>query len=256
ARAKASGQNSLFGGDEGASPVLRDVFPAEVEEWPERDRLSREREALGFYLTGHPLTRHLEDLQGVTTHTTGSLHAAPAGAAVTLGGMVSGLSRKKTRKGDTMAIFSLEDIEGSVEVIVFPDLFGRVQSIFTEEIPILVSGKAESDETRVRVIAEELIPLSNARASRTGSVHLRVPVGGVTEETIARLKGLLEGNRGECPVFLELTQPGAFALTLKADGAWSTNPSREMVTSVEEILGPGSVRLKARAGRPAGARRS
>jgi DNA polymerase-3 subunit alpha len=245
ARAKASGQVSLFGGDEGESPVLRDVLPADVEEWPERDRLSKEREALGFYLTGHPLSRHLEDLKGLATHTTGSLHQAPQGAEVAVGGMIAGVSRKKTRKGETMAIFNLEDLEGGIEVIAFPDLYARSQAIFLEETPVLVTGKAEADETRVRIIASELMPLSEALRSRTGSIHLRVPVSGVTEET-----------HGACPVYLELTQPGSFALTLKADVAWAANPSHEMVASLEALLGPGSVRLKSRSGRPSAGRRA
>jgi len=174
---------------------------------------------------------------------------------VAVGGMMAGVSRKKTRKGDTMAIFSLEDLEGGAEVIVFPDLYARSQAIFMEESPVLVAGKAETDETRVRIIASEMVPLSQALQSRTGSVHLRVPVSGVTEETLGRLKDLLEGNRGACPVYLELTKPGEFALTLKADVAWAANPSREMVASLEALLGPGSVRLKRRSARSSTGRR-
>jgi DNA polymerase-3 subunit alpha len=247
---------SLFGGEEGESPVLRDVIPSDVAEWPERDRLAKEREALGFYLTGHPLSRHLDELKGLTSHTTGTLHQATQGAEVAVGGMIAAVSRKKTRKGDTMAIFNLEDLEGGVEVIVFPDLYARSQAIFMDETPVLVTGKAEADETRVRIIASEMVPLSEALQSRTGSVHLRVPVSGVTEETLGRLKDLLEGNRGACPVYLELTQPGSFALTLKADVAWAANPSREMIASLEALLGPGSVRLKSRSVRASTGRRS
>jgi len=250
ARAKASGQVPLFGGDQGSGSVPRDAYPAGVEEWSEGERLAHEREALGFYLTGHPLSRHVEDLEGLATHTSRAVQGAAAGSEVAVGGMMAGVSRRKTRKGDTMAIFSIEDLEGGVEVVVFPELYGRSQALFMEEAPVLVTGRVEVDEARVRIIASDMAALSEARQSRTGSVHVRVPMAGLTEDLLERLKGVLEGNRGSCPVYFELTHPGAFALTLRAASDFAAKPTKQMVASVEALLGPGSVRLKGRTGSP------
>ena len=244
ARARASGQAALFGGGDDAQALPRDVYPADAPEWTEVERLMHEREALGFYLTGHPLERHLDELKGLATHTTGSLPAAAPGAEVAVGGMMAGVARRKTRKGDSMATFSLEDLQGGVEVVVFPDLYGRSQAVFMEEAPVVVTGRLEIDEGRVRILASDLSPISEARQGRTSSVSIRVPVPALSGEVLDRLREVLEGNRGTCPVYFELTSPGEFTLTLKAGCDFSTSPSHRMVASVETILGPGSVRLK------------
>jgi DNA polymerase-3 subunit alpha len=254
-RARASGQGGLFGGDAGETGVPRDTYPQSPPEWSDLERLQAEREALGFYLSGHPLSRFKDDLEGVATHGTATLGQAGQGAEVSVGGMMAGVTRRKTRKGDTMATFTLEDLEGGVEVVVFPDLYARTQPLFMEESPVLVTGRVEADETRTRILASEMVALSEARQSRTGSVSIRMPVGGLTGEIVERLKGVLAENRGACPVYFEVTDPGAYALTLKADGAYAANASRRMVASLEAILGPGSVRLRSRTGRSVGSAR-
>ncbi len=247
ARAHASGQEKLFGAEEGEGHVPRDHYP-DVEEWSEMERLAREREALGFYFSGHPLQRHLKELEGLATHSSGELGSLPAGTLVSVGGIMAGLSRRKTRKGEkTMATFKLEDMDGSVEVVVFPELYTRSQTIFMEEPPVLVTGRLETDEFRVRILCSELVPISEARQSRTESVAIRLPVSGVTEDLVERLKGVLRENRGDCPVYLELSTPGEYTLTLKTDEAFTAKPSRRMVSSVEALLGPGSVRMRGRA---------
>ncbi len=246
AKARESGQVNLFLDDGGAEPLPRDVYPADVKEWSDMERLAFEREALGFYLTGHPLSRFAADLEGVATHTTGGLSGTAAGTAVSVGGMMASVSRKRTRKGETMATFSLEDLEGSVEVVVFPELYARSQGVFMEEAPVLVAGRVESDESRTRILASELVPIAEARQARTESVALRVPVGGLSEDLIGRLKRLLEENKGGCPVYLEVTEPGAFSMTVKAGTPNGINPSRSLVGSLERLLGEGNVRLKGR----------
>lgn len=255
-RARASGQGGLFGGDSGdTGSVPRDTYPQSSAEWSDLERLQAEREALGFYFSGHPLSRFKEDLEGVATHGSATLGQAGQGAEVSVGGMMAGVTRRKTRKGDTMATFTLEDLEGGVEVVVFPDLYAKSQPLFMEDSPVLVTGRVEADETRTRILASEMVALSDARQSRTGSVSIRMPVAGLTGEIVERLKGVLADNRGACPVYFELTDPGAYALTLKADGAFASNASRRMVASLEAILGPGSVRLRSRTGRASGSAR-
>ncbi len=245
-KARDSGQVNLFLDDGGAPPLPRDVYPAEAKEWSDMERLGFEREALGFYLTGHPLSRFAADLEGVATHTTRGLAGAASGAAVSVGGMMASVARRRTRKGEAMAVFTLEDLEGSVEVVVFPELYGRSQGVFMEEAPVLVGGRVESDESRTRILATELVPISEARQTRTESVAIRVPLEGLSEELLGRLKLLLAENKGACPIYLEGTEAGAFSMMVKAGTPYSINPSRGLVVSLERLLGSGSVRLKGR----------
>lgn len=245
-KARDSGQVNLFGEEDGGDLLPRDIYPGDVPEWSEMERLSREREALGFYLSGHPLSRHARDLEGVTTHTTRGLAGSESGASVSVGGMMAVVNRRRTRKGDAMAVFTLEDLEGTVEVVVFPELFGRCRELFDDQPPVVVTGRVEADESRTRILASEIVPVAEARQARTESVSIRMPMGALSEDLLSQLKGLLEENKGGCPVYLELTEPGAFSMLLKAGSGYAISPSRKLVSSVEGLLGSGSVRLKGR----------
>ena len=245
-KARDSGQEALFAEEDGGDLLPRDIYPDGVKPWSELERLANEREALGFYLTGHPLSRHARELEGVATHTTRGLAGSETGSQVTVGGIMSTVTRRRTRKGDSMAIVTLEDLEGSVEVVVFPELFGRCQQVFTDEPPVVVTGRLEVDESRTRILASEIIPISEARQARTESVAIRLTLASLSDEVMGRLKVLLEKNRGGCPVYLELSEPGAFTMLLKAGKGYAIEPSMKLVNSVERLLGGGSVRLKGR----------
>jgi DNA polymerase-3 subunit alpha len=266
-RERESGQSNLFGmmmGEEGvaagdaaagAGPgIAKDILP-DVPDWSERETLGHEKETLGFYITGHPLVPYAEELAQLCTHTTAGLSGASVatgGAEVTVGGIVTTLKRKKTRKGDWMATFNLEDLEGSVEVIVFPDLYGKIMTRLVEDAPVLVTGRAEIED-RPRILSTSLSTLQQARESRLAGVGIAMVTTGLTDETLHELGALLREHKGAVPLYFELTRPGGFVLTLKADPAeFGANPSREFRAAVESLLGKGAVSYRQRAGRNQG----
>ncbi len=245
------GQATLFGGGSDAGEPVRDALP-NVPEWSERETLSYEKETLGFYVTGHPLVPFREDLEMLATHTSGSVGGAATGSEVTIGGIVTGLKRRKTRKGDWMATFTLEDLEGSVEVVVFPDLYGKTLSVLAEDAPLLVGGRAESDEG-ARVLASAIVPLQKAREDRTEGISIRLVTTGLTDEVLQQLRETIEAHRGTVPLYLEIARPGEFVVTLKADGEdFAASPSRDLKASVESILGKGAVRYRTKPAPPGG----
>jgi len=260
-RERESGQSTLFGmmteageagGPDGASDVpygsRHNALP-EVADWSERETLAAEKETLGFYVTGHPLVPYAEELAEFCTHTTSTLSAAPAGAEVTVGGIVTALKRKKTKKGDWMATFSLEDLEGTIEVIVFPDLYGRIMSRLVEDTPVLVGGKAEIED-RPRILAMTLSTLQQAREGRTAGVAITLVTTGLTDDTLQQLMAALTEHKGGVPLYFELSRPGGFTVTLKADpGEFGANPGKDLKASVESILGKGAVQYRQRATR-------
>jgi DNA polymerase-3 subunit alpha len=252
-RERESGQSTLFGMMTEATEVegldrAHDSLP-EVADWSERETLAAEKETLGFYVTGHPLVPYAEELAEFCTHTTATLSAAPAGADVTVGGIVTALKRKKTKKGDWMATFSLEDLEGSIEVIVFPDLYGRILSRLVEDTPVLVGGKAEIED-RPRILAMTLSTLQQAREGRTAGVAITLVTTGLTDDTLQQLRAVLTEHKGGVPLYFELSRPGGFTLTLKADPAeFGANPGKDLKASVESILGKGAVQYRQRASR-------
>ncbi len=249
-RERESGQATLFammgGGEEDSSPATtKDPLPEAVG-WTDRETLAYEKETLGFYVTGHPLAPYAEEMAEICSHTTGTLDGGASGAEVTLGGIVTTLKRKKTKKGDWMATFQIEDLEGAAEVIVFPDLYGKIMSRLVEDAPVLVTGKAEIEE-RPRILATSVQTLQQAREGRASEVAISMVTTGLTDETLQQLKTAIEAHKGGCPLYFEISRPGGFVVTLKAAPEFGAAPGKELLATVEAILGKGAVRYRAHA---------
>ena len=239
-RARAAGQASLFGGP-GARPEPVPSFAPEGDEWTSRERLASEKETLGFYLSGHPLLEHrlaLESLKGITIR---GLSPEISGRSVHLGGMAAALKKRKTRRGDWMAVFNLEDLEGSVEVVVFPELFRSCQDRLENDAALAVKGKAELEDGRWRIIAEEISLLAGAAERGASRVVLDVNASGLQVDRVARIRSLLQDHPGKCPVEIRLTQPGGFRLTLRAESRLRVGPNPSLTAALEQILGKGAV---------------
>ncbi|RMG43282.1 MAG: DNA polymerase III subunit alpha [Acidobacteria bacterium] len=233
---RAAGQASLFGGGEGiTAPAPR---PPEVPAWSDRERLAGEKEALGFYLSGHPLDEHAERLARVTTHRIAELGAA---GEVAVGGMISGLRRRRTRAGEWMAVFNLEDTTGHVECVVFPKLFGEVQDRLEDGAIVVVAGRAEGGEGEFRLLAESVHSLEDApeRAADGLTIVLRADGAPVP---IERLERVLESYPGSTPVYFEVVRPGAFRVWLEAGSGHRVSGGRELIGELRRLVGPDAVR--------------
>jgi DNA polymerase-3 subunit alpha len=237
---RETGQGGLFG-TAAAGPSESALDP--LEEWPRAELLAFEKETLGFYVSGHPLQDEAPRLAGLVTHTSATLRDVQRPGPATLAGIVSALKRRRTKKGDAMAVFNLADLEGTVEVIVFPEAYARQRSLLEEDSPLLVTGTVEVDEDRRRLIAETLLPLAQAEEKRAREVVLRLPEA-LEVETAEKVRALLKDAPGPCPVFLEVTRAASFKATLKAAGALKVSPSRDLTLALEGVLGKGAVRFR------------
>src|SRR5207245_3187797 len=155
--------------------------------WAAREELSAEREAICFSITGHPLDRYEQDVRKFTTATTGTLRTRgrelPPGDGerngrpdtrprVKLGGVIHSLRLKNSKKGDRYATFVLEDKEGVVEVIAWPDTYRRHEAELQGGAPVVVAGGLEISDERCQVIADEVLPLARAHAESIRQVHV------------------------------------------------------------------------------------
>jgi DNA polymerase-3 subunit alpha len=248
-RDREQGQSSLFGGpDEGphAAPAER---IRDVPDWGEGERLAFEKESLGFFITGHPLERFRSELAQWATATTGRLMDVADGREVSVGGIVTGLRPIKTRKGERMASFVLEDLEGGVEALVFPETYKKVGERLADDEVVLVKGKAEVlDEGKARLLVSEVLPLDQAKLAEARFVTIRVPVPSWDRAKGERLRDILGSHRGECPVTLELVHPGAFAVAVAPSTYFRVRPDAAFRDEVEALLGPGSLVLARRNG--------
>jgi len=243
---RESGQGSLFGGDgaedaEDAKPLLPDV-----PEWDEKTRLSHEKASLGFYVSGHPLESHAELLGDFASHRVGMLQQLPSGTEVAVGGIVGDLRRRKSKRGDWWASLTLDDMDGQVDVLVFPKAYQAAQEEIDDERAIMVFGRYEVDEGRVRVIADSVCPLEDLRERRVEAVQVKIHAADLDETTVASILSIVEEHRGETQLYLELARPGSYRLVARVESQLRVQPSREFSAAMERILGPNTVRYRAR----------
>jgi DNA polymerase-3 subunit alpha len=241
-RDREKGQDSLFGGaaDEGGAGA--GIPLPEVAPWSGAQQLAFEKEALGLYMSGHPLERFSEELKVFGAQRVAEL--AQSLADVWVGGIVSGLRPLKTKKGDRMAVFMLDDIAGGIEVVVFPETFAKCGHLIAADAMLLVRGKFEKDDESARLVATELQPISmlRERTTREVVIHLNAPSRGAMEA----LAELLSRHRGDRRVLLELDvkKNGGPGLRVRADVAQRVRPSEKLVEEVEQLCGAGSVQLR------------
>ena len=252
-RDRDQGQADLFGGgEEGGLSIIR--LP-DAPSWTEMELLSHEKEALGLYLSGHPIDRHADNLRAFGAKTVGGLTLSdiPPGVDgapgrlviddVYVGGIVGGFRGLKTKKGDPMCVFTLEDHQGSVEVVVFPEMYGKHRMLIENGALLLVRGKFERDEESSRFQCTDILPLALLKERLSRGVRIRLK-GSCPRETIEALWELLPKHRGDRPVAVEVEMNGgARHLIVRADITQSirVRTSEQFVADVERICGPGSV---------------
>ena len=238
------GQGSLFGlGAEEESEKALERVP-DAPEWSEGERLRGEKESLGFFITGHPLERFREELAQWTTASTADLLRLEEPREVSIGGIITALRLLKTRKGDRMASFVLEDTGGGIEALVFPETYKAIAGRLGEDQLVLVKGKAEVvDEGKGRILVSSLLPLEEAKLAEARFVTIRLSVPDWDKAMGERLRDLLGSHRGDCPVTFELVRPGTYAVAVAASSVYRVRPDAALKDEVEGLLGPGSLIL-------------
>jgi len=245
-RDQEQGQASLFGmlagqavDTPGSAP---DALP-ETPEWGEAERLAFEKESLGFFITGHPLERVKDELRQWTTVTIAGLAGLTESREVSVGGLTSALRLLKTKKGDRMATFVLEDLDGTLEVLVFPETYSKVALRLADDQVVVVKGKAEAvDEGKPRLLASEVLSLEQTRLSEARRLTVRVPLALWDRNKGERLRDILGARQGDCSVLIELTRPDAPAVTLAPSARYRVRPDAGLRDEIEALFGAGSVR--------------
>lgn len=235
-RDRLSGQESLFGELNGFhGPAATEDLP-NVEEWSEKTKLSCEKEALGFYISGHPLQQFEEALGHYSTAKVEDL-ASKAQMNVRVGGLITELRRMRTRNGKAMAVFKLEDETGRVETVVFPALYNEVSGILENDEILLVKGKVETDLETIRLLPEEILPLAEARekASRVVSVYLDLDA--LKDSSIAELIEIIINNRGNTELKLRMRRASEFDVDCCVGRYFNINASHDVIARLQSVAG-------------------
>ena len=224
-----------------------------AEEWSAQQLLAFEKESLGFYITGHPLDKYESGLKKWTTGAIVNIREKPAGGEVKVGGVVTALKLRNTKKGERYASFQLEDRTGFVEVLVWPDLYRRCMETLVVDDPILVQGRLEVGEERVQIIASEVTPLaqvsreprkargtemaSRAEESNGQEVHVYLRGPEVTSEELRQLHDALVEHPGPCPVYLHLLLPEQAETVIELPIHLRVASGRALSEAVERLFG-------------------
>ncbi len=233
-----SGQDSLFGTKEILSVGGNGYGDLpNVEEWDEKTLLSYEKEALGFYVTGHPLARYSDSIKRFATCETAGLVERTDKEQVRVCGIVSGIKELITKKGDRMAFITLEDLSGSVEIIVFPEVYSAAMGLLKGEDPLLVSGELDVGEEACKILATEVALLRDVKETLAKLVHIRLTTPGLDEIQMRQLKGIVQRYRGNCEVQLHITIPNRSETIITLPDQLKMSATDEAMAAAEGLFG-------------------
>jgi DNA polymerase III subunit alpha len=242
-RQEAIGQDSLFGGfgDDagGESTDFAVLPPIPAIEWDKKTLLGFEREMLGLYVSDHPLF----GIEHVLTHhadtSIASLTAEdgkPEGSNVTIAGLITGLSVKRTKKGDLWAIVTVEDLEGAIECLFFPSAYMTVSTMLTHDAVVVVKGRVNRRDDTPTIYASDLV-LPDISEGPRGPVVVTIDSNRATTDKIEELKSVLSSHPGSTEVRVRLSQPGRSVL-MRLEDAYRVNATESLFGDLKVILGP------------------
>jgi DNA polymerase III subunit alpha len=240
-RAEAIGQFDLFGGGEESSdqPVFGFDFTIPAGEWDKTALLANERDMLGLYVSDHPLNGVEAALRAMSDCSIASLigDENADGKTVTIGGLVTGVQRKINKKGDSWAIVTVEDMDASIDAMVFPATYNKVAQYCTNDAVILVKGRvAANDDDGVKLITSE-ITLPDLAQGPIGPVVISVAANRVVPPVVQRLKEVLVTHPGTTEVRLEVRN-GSRTTVLRLDDGMRVSPSPSLFADLKALLGP------------------
>jgi DNA polymerase III subunit alpha len=243
-RDREIGQASLFGGAGSPGAAAPEPKLADVAPWTDRERLQYEKELLGFYVTGHPLGA-VAPLLARFTDTRGANTEGKDGRDVRIGGLLTQLRETRTRSGQAMGFGTLEDLEGSFDLVIFSEPYARLRPLLKGAIepgpgqppvPIVVAGKLEAGDPP-KVLVREALRLEEAEQKLASRLRVDVLETEASRDRLLALRTALGAHPGDCPVLLHLRIPGESETVIALPDACAVAPSERLVAEVNALFG-------------------
>ncbi|HMA65590.1 MAG TPA: DNA polymerase III subunit alpha, partial [Chitinispirillaceae bacterium] len=246
---RLSGQVSLFDNlfgsdDQSIAQIIPEPPLPQVEPWPYNVLLQKEKEILGFYVSGHPLDRYYDEVKGFSTVSLNqeALAEVKHDAAVTIGGMITSLKTHNQRDGRQMAFLELEEFDGSIELLIFGDAYEKFKHLLAVDTMVLVHGqisKREGEE-KPKLRVDNCMSLSEAREKLTKSLHIRVSTPGLEKDFVQDIFKQCSAVKGECSVILHIATSERNEYKIKAKNI-KVLPDPEMIKQLREKVGKDNV---------------
>ncbi|HTV65832.1 MAG TPA: hypothetical protein VMD98_09515, partial [Bryocella sp.] len=246
-RDAALGQHGLFGvfQEDNGNPVAEKPLP-NTPDWDEHQRLAFEKEILGFFITGHPLEKYqdkLADFHALSTTEIGDIKSSTGKGETVIGGVLKGIRVAKSKKGDLYAQGQIEDMNGSIDILVFAEAYRRLTEKVKLTVPVLVKGGVRVEEgSNPKLLVDDITPLEDARPRLPTHLRIKIPLETASPDTIDALQTICRERKGEARVLFDLERKGDFNVVMEAEG-YNVLPDRAFINRVEELCGRGSVRV-------------
>jgi DNA polymerase-3 subunit alpha len=233
---KQKGQSSLFGALEEKAPPMPEAI-SNLPEWPQHELLAHEKELLGFYVTGHPLTPLVPLLEKFSLTTTAKLAELPNRSLTRIGGMIAAVTHGVSKKsGKPYSMVTLEDLEGSVQLLVMND-YDKFRPLLEPNKAILVIGEITTGEDKPKIFPQDIMPLADAAKKYTKQVHLRLNMAHLKPEDMERVRELTAAHPGKCPLFLCFSRPEGGTVFVGAHERFGVLPSLELEHEANRLFG-------------------
>ncbi|MCK5695105.1 MAG: DNA polymerase III subunit alpha [Desulfobacula sp.] len=242
---KADSQLDLFADSNMgiALPVSRPKLP-DIDEWEESMLLTLEKESLGFYISGHPLDKYEKLIQKYATVNSVNIHDIADGKMIRMAGTIKAIKLHKTKKGDMMAFSAIEDQAGSIEVVVFPNLYVKAHMLLADEKIVILEAQVQKKENIVKLIAEKIVSIEQASSEWTNGVLIKIDAQESSSDTLGKLKAIIESFPGDCTACLKIEIEDKPPVLIKLSDEYMTGSEPSFFTTVEDLLGEGAIETR------------
>ena len=239
------GQSSLFGAVEDKASRMAEAI-SRLAEWPQHELLAHEKELLGFYVTGHPLTPYASILQKYSLATTNGLAQMQNRSLTRIGGLIAAVQNGISKKsGKPYALVTLEDLEGSVQVLCMNENYDKYRELLVTNKAILVVGEVNTGEDKPKIFPQEIMPLEEAPRRFTKQVHLRLHTAHLTADHIQSVHQLVAAHPGKCPLFLCFVRPTGEVVFVETHEKFFVAPSQGLQQAADDMFGEETYYAKA-----------
>jgi DNA polymerase III subunit alpha len=249
------GQGSMFDRfEERTAPVPESIN--RLEEWPQHQLLAAEKELLGFYVTGHPLTPYASILEKYTLASTSTLAQLPNRSLTRIGGLVGAVQNGVSKKSNKpYLLVTIEDLGGSVQLLCMNENFDKYRELLQPNAAVLVIGEVNNGDDKPKIFPQEIMPLDAAPRKYTKQVHFRLHTAHLTPDSLGSIHELAAAHPGRCPLFLCFMRPAGEVVFVETHEKFSVAPSMELQKAANDRFGEETYYAKIDAALPERAQR-
>ncbi len=237
------GQTNIFDLGSDSEPMREYPPLPEVEELSRNELLAQEKAMLGFYISDHPLNKYRDEISGLSRKSIKELEELPDNAMIRNGGIVTTIKVTPTKHGKEMAFISLEDFTGTIEGVVFSEVYERFRHLIKEDSLIFVSGKlSRRDAGSPKIRVEQVMPIDNARKEYSRRVMIRLIAQGLEDSAVEELSKIIKNSRGPCDLVIDVQTLNKDTIRMRS-GRFKIKSDEKTISSLRNLVGKDNVRI-------------